>query len=168
MSREMENRIAELEQQVDGLVHAVADHVTVRAEQYARIADLEQQLTESNDAAEYHIRCRGDALRERDHLKAQNLALLVAMGLMKIGIELALKSEGRDVAIHLHQALARQPNADLLAERDKRRDAALICSIGFPTMLRKMWAGSEVLRFLNDKAAARLDGSWAPELGDTP
>lgn len=62
-------------------------------------------------------------------------------------------------SIHVKAALDIQPIANLLAEQDRKRDAKLLLAFGETSM-----ADSVTLNSLKCYAAARIAGSWVPEL----
>lgn len=64
-------RIQELEAERDKLIQAVADHVTVRAEQHQRIKQLEAQAREHIEQIRAERNCARKAEQERDALKEQ-------------------------------------------------------------------------------------------------
>lgn len=91
-------------------------------------------------------------------LEAQNLALMAACEAKDAALAYYTNRMVTPMYRVAEQALAIQPSADLLAERDRKRDAKLL-----------QLAANFLDHTATDHrelAAARLDGSWVPELGD--
>ena len=125
-----------------------------------------------------------------DHVKEleqQNLALLAAIEQMCAVIPAfrpeygAVGSRDVDVAkqiVAYDEALAIQPSADLLAERDRKRDAELLRDAATIFHCRSLIGtknGRPITKYqyqacmyadieLKELAAARLDGTWEPTL----
>lgn len=159
----------------DALIRAIADNHSGNVTEGEKIAKSVLVAIQYGDIPGLTTTEERDQFRRMHHNACQTLgAIQQALGCTVVGAEAeaveTLRAERDALAAHVERisdyknhleakGLMPARMAGVIEESPAtslaRRDAQVIASLQFPTILRKMWSGGEVQRWLEDQAEAK-------------
>lgn len=161
MEAEEGEEIADLKEQLDAAQMTVLQATANALNSHNRCKELEAELEGWKQTAHTHHECEEHLARKRDAMAAQLKKLITAVRKWE-GLNVTAGSKAAEL-VEGALRIALEPIEASLAHHD----ADVIASLRFPTMLRQMWSGGEVQRWLDQQADEKRPAA-CPACGSRP